>query len=131
MEGIVVGRASVVWRRSDAAFERVSNRAGTARRVGMTRYGVLVYSPADPTTISLFGLGHRTARVEAGFAFQPGSTATTIRGDVVSAGPFHDGPPAAAGFFVIEAADLDVALAIARADPATRDGGVEVRPLVD
>ncbi|GAA0924992.1 hypothetical protein GCM10009557_92670 [Virgisporangium ochraceum] len=87
----------------------------------MTRYAILVYSSADP--IRLFTL--------AGFAFPFGATAISIRGDVVSAGPFHAGHPAAAGFFVVEAPDLDVVLAIARADPATRDGGVEVRPLVD
>ena len=35
-----------------------------------------------------------------------------------------------AGFYVIEAPDLDAVLAIARLNPAVRDGGgVEVRPV--
>ena len=35
-----------------------------------------------------------------------------------------------AGFYVIEAPDLDAALAIARLNPVVRDGGgVEVRPV--
>jgi len=35
----------------------------------------------------------------------------------------------AAGFYVLEAPDLETALRIAALNPATRDGGVEVRPL--
>lgn len=84
----------------------------------MTRYGILAYSYAEP--ISLFA--------RAGFSFQPGATAISIRGDVVSAGPFHAGHPAAVGFFVIEAPDLDVVLAIVRGNLY---GGVEVRPLFE
>ncbi|HYU83354.1 MAG TPA: YciI family protein [Kribbellaceae bacterium] len=55
--------------------------------------------------------------------------ATAIRGDVVTDGPFVEAKEVVAGFFVLEAPDLDVALRIAKLNPATRDGGVEVRPL--
>ncbi|HEX6872557.1 MAG TPA: YciI family protein, partial [Micromonosporaceae bacterium] len=64
-----------------------------------------------------------------GFALQPSTTATAIRGDVVTDGPFIEAKEVVAGFFVLEAPDLDVALQIAKLNPATRDGGVEVRPL--
>ena len=57
------------------------------------------------------------------------SDATTIRGDVVTDGPFVEAKEAMAGFFVIEARDLDHAIQIARLVP-TMDGGVEVRPLL-
>jgi hypothetical protein len=109
----------------------------------MAQYGIFVYSPApaDPMSITaeyLAEVERYPAQVEAiggkevtGFAFQPSTTATSVRGDVVSDGPFHDTPLVAAGFFIVEAPNLDVALAIAKANPATRDGGVEVRPLFE
>jgi hypothetical protein len=67
----------------------------------------------------------------AAFALQPAAdTATSIRGDVVTDGPFIDAKEVIAGLTVIEAPDLDAALAIARANPATQQGGgVEVRPV--
>ncbi|MGW4965369.1 YciI family protein [Nonomuraea sp. NPDC004186] len=66
----------------------------------------------------------------AAFALQPTDTATSIRGDVVTDGPFVDAKEVIAGFAIIEAPDLDAALKIARANPATQQGGgVEVRPV--
>ncbi|MER6008427.1 YciI family protein [Nonomuraea angiospora] len=66
----------------------------------------------------------------AAFALQPADTATSIRGDVVTDGPFVDAKEVIAGFAIIEAPDLDAALKIARANPATQQGGgVEVRPV--
>jgi hypothetical protein len=66
----------------------------------------------------------------AAFALQPIATATTIRGDVVTDGPFIDTKEVVAGFCVIEAPDLDAALEIARLNPASQQGvGVEVRPV--
>jgi len=53
----------------------------------------------------------------------------SIRGDVVTDGPFTEAKEVVAGVFVLEAPDLDTALRIAKLNPATRDGGVEVRPL--
>jgi hypothetical protein len=66
----------------------------------------------------------------AAFPLQPVATATSIRGDVVTDGPFLDAKEVVAGFYVIEAPDLDAALEIARLNPATQQGGgVEVRPV--
>lgn len=107
----------------------------------MAQYAVLVYSPApaDPMEITpdyLALLDRYPAQVEelggqiiTGFALQPSTTATAIRGDLVTDGPFIEAKEVVAGFFILEAPDLDVALKIAKLNPATIDGGVEVRPL--
>ncbi len=66
----------------------------------------------------------------AAYALTPRDMATSIRGDTVTDGPFVDSKEVVAGFYVIEAPDLDAALAIARLNPAVHDGGgVEVRPI--
>jgi hypothetical protein len=107
----------------------------------MAQYAVLVYSPApaDPMSITpdyLALLERYPAQVEelggtahTGFALQPSTTATSIRGDVVTDGPFIEAKEVIAGFYILEAPNLDVALQIAKLNPATIDGGVEVRPL--
>ena len=65
-----------------------------------------------------------------GNALQPTSTATTIRGDIVTDGPFAETKEALGGYYLIEAHDLDHALDMAKLCPA-RFGGVEVRPIMD
>jgi hypothetical protein len=68
-------------------------------------------------------------KVVEGRALQPTSTATTIRGDVVTDGPFIETKEAIGGYYLIEARDLDHALEIGKLCPA-RFGGVEVRPIM-
>jgi hypothetical protein len=68
-------------------------------------------------------------KVVAGMALEQTGTATSIRGGVLTDGPFVESKEALAGVFVIEARDLDHALTLARMTPIV-DGGVEVRPLV-
>jgi hypothetical protein len=65
-----------------------------------------------------------------GEALQPTATATSVRDDVVTDGPFAETKEALGGFYLIEAPDLDKALAIAKLCPAPF-GGVEVRPIMD
>jgi hypothetical protein len=65
-----------------------------------------------------------------GNALQPTATATSIRDDIVTDGPFVETKEALGGYYLIEAADLDQALAISKICPA-RFGGVEVRPIWD
>jgi hypothetical protein len=66
----------------------------------------------------------------AAYALTPRDMATSVRADAITDGPFLDSKEVVAGFYVIEAPDLDAALAIARANPVVRDGGgVEVRPV--
>ena len=64
---------------------------------------------------------------------QPVETATSVRGDgLITDGPFADTKEVFAGYFVIEADNLDDALKFAQRIPAVRlGGGVEVRPLFE
>ncbi|HEY0716780.1 MAG TPA: YciI family protein [Streptosporangiaceae bacterium] len=76
-----------------------------------------------------FGEKYREA-LQGGQALQPTSTATSIRDGVVSDGPFVETKEVLGGYYLIEAADLDAALAIAKEVPAPF-GGVEVRPVMN
>ena len=67
--------------------------------------------------------------IVTGRALQPTSTATSVRGDVVTDGPFAETKEALGGYYLVEARDLDQALEIAKLCPA-RFGGVEVRPIM-
>jgi hypothetical protein len=69
-------------------------------------------------------------KLVGGNALQPTSAATTVRDDVVTDGPFVETKEALGGYYLIEAADLDQALAIGKLCPA-RFGGVEVRPVME
>jgi hypothetical protein len=71
----------------------------------------------------------RGGKLAGGNALQGTDTATTIRGDVVTDGPFVETKEALGGFYLIEADDLDQAIKIAKMVPA-RFGGVEVRPVM-
>src|SRR5271154_670400 len=71
---------------------------------------------------------------KAGQQLQPVATATTVRvrngKRVVTDGPFAETREQLGGFYLIEAKDLDEALAIAERVPSARSGSIEVRPLV-
>ena len=111
----------------------------------MSQYLILIYESeaqwanASPETYTkMMELhGRVPARTEAlggkvvgGEALQPTTTATSIRGDVVTDGPFAETKEALGGFYLIEARDLDHALALGKLCPAPY-GGVEVRPIMD
>jgi hypothetical protein len=74
--------------------------------------------------------------VIGGDQLQPVETATTVRvqdGEtLLTDGPFVDAKEHLGGYYLVEAGDLDAALAIAARIPAARMGGaVEVRPVVE
>jgi hypothetical protein len=104
----------------------------------MAQYAILIYGNDSAQTVEDAEPHERYAEevvasgaMVAAFALQPVATATSIRGDVITDGPFVDAKEVVAGFYVVEAADLDAALEIARRNPATQQGGgVEVRPVV-
>ena len=73
-------------------------------------------------------VAEKGGKIVEGRALQPTSTATSIRGDVVTDGPFTETKEAIGGYYLIEAPDLDHALEIGKLCPA-RFGGVEVRPV--
>ena len=110
----------------------------------MPQYVVLIYE--DESGFEREGAGELAMADHMGFAekngptirggnaLQPAATATTIRGFgaddfTVTDGPFVETKEALGGFYVIEAADLDEAIEIAKQVPA-RYGGVEVRPVM-
>lgn len=76
------------------------------------------------------------AIMRGGAALYPTATATTVRvsekgGDVVATdGPYAETKEALTGFFVLECADLDEAIARAATIPAAWNGAVEVRPVI-
>jgi hypothetical protein len=77
------------------------------------------------------------AVIRGGHALYPTATATTVRvnggkgGDVVTSdGPYAETKEALTGFYLLECADLDEAVAVAARIPAARDGAVEVRPVI-
>jgi hypothetical protein len=72
------------------------------------------------------GLG---AKLLGGEALQPVTTATSIRGSDVTDGPFVETKEVLGGYYLVDAPDLDTALAVAKTVPA-RFGGVEVRPVM-
>ncbi len=111
----------------------------------MSEYLVLIYdnesrwatgTPADFDTMmkghNEFGENNAQA-LRGGNALEPTSTATSLRRDasgklVVTDGAFTETKEALGGYYLIEASDLDQAIAIASQVP-TLNGGVEVRPV--
>jgi hypothetical protein len=88
--------------------------------------------------------GHRAFVAAAGTAIlaaeelTDASVATTLRADPVGRitttdGPFLETKEALGGFYVVEAADLDEVVGLARLLPELADGhsGIEIRPVVD
>jgi hypothetical protein len=78
------------------------------------------------------GLRERGVLVAAE-ALQPIETATTVRvrnGRVsITDGPFAETKEQLAGFYLIEATDLNEAIAVASKIPPARAGSIEVRPV--
>ena len=76
----------------------------------------------------------QSGNFKAGDALQPTSSATTVRvkdgKPVVTHGPFAETREALLGYYMIDAKDLDEALAIAARVPSARIGSVEVRPVM-
>lgn len=112
----------------------------------MGQYVVLIYedeqgwASGDPAVIEEGMKAHNqfaqdaAEKLRGGQALQPTSTATSIRKDgsggfTVTDGPFGETKEALGGYYVVEAADLDEAIALAKQVPAPF-GGVEVRPVM-
>jgi hypothetical protein len=81
-------------------------------------------------TQSIVQSGH----FKAGDGLQPTSTATTVRvrdgKTLTTDGPFAETREQLAGYYLVEAKDLDTALAIAARIPGAKTGSVEVRPVM-
>ena len=67
-----------------------------------------------------------------GDALQPVATAKTVRGGIASDGPFAETKEALGGFYMVDAATQDEAVAWAKKMPNIgRGGAVEVRPIME
>jgi hypothetical protein len=110
----------------------------------MSQYMILIYedeasyATASPEVLGEVMQAHNdfAAQVEqhgakllGGEALQSTGTATSIRGSEVTDGPFVETKEVLGGFYLIDAPDLDTALAIGKLCPA-RFGGAEVRPVM-
>jgi hypothetical protein len=84
--------------------------------------------PVDPWVAETSGRGVRLY----GSALEPSSSARTVRVRkkhvIVTDGPFAETKEQVAGFDVLECADLDEAIEVARRHPMARLGVLEVRP---
>ena len=111
----------------------------------MAEYLVLIYGDESalgalgPDEMNTMMKGHmefgerNAAALRGGNALQPTGTATSLRqgsnGEFsVTDGAFAETKEALGGYYLIEAADLDEALAVAKQIPMP-SGGVEVRPI--
>jgi hypothetical protein len=108
----------------------------------MAQYAVLIFERETPGGVADLPpevmaahaslpdrIAEQGGRVVAGMALEQSTTATVVRGGMITDGPFLETKEALAGVFVIEARDLDHALALAKLTPIV-EGGVEVRPLL-
>ncbi len=114
------------------------------------KYAALIYSDEhdeavnpDPTS-EAFGaimagyikFGEDNANsIEGGEALEPTATATSVQvrdGETITTdGPFAETKEHLGGFYIIEAADLDAAVAIAAQIPHSQTGTIEIRPVIN
>jgi hypothetical protein len=106
----------------------------------MAEYLILIYEDekawanADKATYDSVLEGHNAfaekhgAAMKGGKALWASDTATSIRQGTVTDGAFAETKEGLGGYYLIEAANLDDAIAIAKDVPAPF-GGVEVRPI--
>jgi hypothetical protein len=75
----------------------------------------------------------KNGQFKAGDALQPISTATTVtvrNGKTLTTdGPFAETREQLGGYYLIEAKDLDEAIAIAARVPSAKSGSIEIRPV--
>jgi hypothetical protein len=75
----------------------------------------------------------KSGNFKAGDALQPSSTATTVRvrggKTLTTDGPFAETREQLGGYYLIEAKNLDEAIAIAARVPSAKVGSIEVRPI--
>jgi len=89
------------------------------------------YRESIELTQDLAASGHYLAAAP----LQPTTTATSVQvrdgKRLVTDGPFAETREQLGGYFLIEASDLDQAIAIAARIPIARRGTIEIRPMVE
>ena len=96
------------------------------------------FSPADESKLLQEYMAFtqdivKAGKFKAGDRLQPTMSATTIQvrngKTITTDGPFAETKEQLGGYYLVEAKDLDEALAIAARIPGARHGSIEVRPL--
>jgi hypothetical protein len=91
------------------------------------------YDPAEMAGYREFGEEFRGA-IKGGNALKPTGTATTVRirdgKRLTTDGPFAETKEQLGGYYLVDAPDLDAAIAMAAKIPAARFGSIEVRPIM-
>lgn len=104
------------------------------------KYALLIYGTPDeeltPEVMAEYMAISEDDAAYGGEQLQDVGTATTVRvaaGEtLLTDGPFVEAKEFLGGFFLVDAPDLDAAIALAARVPAARMGGaVEVRPIVE
>src|SRR6266702_5123128 len=76
----------------------------------------------------------QSGNFKAGDGLQPTTTATTVRvregKTLTTDGPFAETREQLGGYYLVEAKDLDTAIALAARIPEAREGSIEVRPVM-
>ena len=112
------------------------------------QYALLIYTPEptgdvpeDVMAAELDGYAAFTRHLidrgvmKGGEALEPTATATTVRVQdgrtITTDGPFAETKETLGGFYLVEAADLDEAIAYAAMIPGAQRGCIEVRPVFE
>ena len=112
------------------------------------QYALLIYTPepteevaGDIMAAELDGYAKFTKHLvdsgamKGGEALEPTTTATTVRVQdgrtITTDGPFAETKESLGGFYLVEAADLDEAIAYAAMIPGATRGCIEVRPVFE
>jgi hypothetical protein len=112
------------------------------------QYVLLIYTPEPAPDVPVEAVRAEMAAYDAftqhirdrgamlaGEALDSVSTATTVRvvdgRTITTDGPFAETKETLGGFYLVEAADLDEAIAYAAMIPGARNGCIEVRPVWD
>ncbi|HTW87433.1 MAG TPA: YciI family protein [Candidatus Binataceae bacterium] len=108
------------------------------------QYMLLIYQPELKMSAEEMGRLHeefgaftqgivRNGTFKAGEALESPATATTVRvrngKTLLTDGPFAETKEQLAGYYIVEAKDLDEAAEVASRIPSARFGGIEVRPV--
>jgi hypothetical protein len=105
----------------------------------MPQYAVLIYEAVPPEQLPPEimqrhlelpdRVAERGGRIALGLALEPNETATAIRGDLVTDGPFIETKEQLGGFILVDVPDLNAAIQVAARIPLAKYGAIEVRPI--